>query len=401
MSDIQKNAHTPKNKIEEKKLSRRKVILAAVLLSLIMAGFVEYFGITAREILGILRIISTIIYAIIQIVAPVLLGKQRRNSQSTMKNDDHDMDKWTKIIHMVNRLFKDIKYVFCNSPHITLCIIIIISCCFGIYLGNKQIYARLHYAASEAATGFRDYDKPETKKKIENKKRESGMKETNDGKRIWEHLDENTKEQIRKTEASESEMNETNNLSQTDKEEIFYLAGKYAIENWEDQDDINRKVFCRVKDEIKRKRENVFDKEETKGGAPLDICNKISELSEEENHSITLEKMRDITEERENIFILYPKESLARLVANDYQSIALVFYYNTSDKNNVLYFYGLSIMYRHKTLGFRGIGSSAIKKRVNEIKSSYEDLELISSDKKLHSYAQKLRIAYQYVADQY
>lgn len=68
----------------------------------------------------------------------------------------------------------------------------------------------------------------------------------------------------------------------------------------------------------------------------------------------------------------------------------------------VLYYYAQSIKYRHQIISFKDIGNSEIKRRVNEIKRSYEDIEYIfANDKECCYYARKIKGAYQYAADQY
>lgn len=56
----------------------------------------------------------------------------------------------------------------------------------------------------------------------------------------------------------------------------------------------------------------VFDRKKNDVGAPQEICDRVSKLSEIEGRIVTLEEKKRILEEREDIFNKFPKGSLAK-----------------------------------------------------------------------------------------
>lgn len=99
---------------------------------------------------------------------------------------------------------------------------------------------------------------------------------------------------------------------------------------------------------------------------------------------------------------MYPKSSLAQLIANDNQAMALALVLIKGKVTTELYYYGESIFWGVEYLGFADISTSAVKEKVNWIAERYKDILFICSETDPeYMYAEKLMIAYKHAADEF
>lgn len=401
MSDTQ-SSRSPKhrNKIKEvnngrnrkKNTSRRIVLLVAILVVIFIAFFVEVFGLKT-ELFGY---ICAVFFLISQLLKQIVFAREKKRNVEIVEKSIGE-DKWTNVIRMVRRFCHTFWRSLFHNSLIFFLLMLEISLVVGTYLGINHIYARSYYAMKL----FIDYDKQTTQLEIEEKKQKENIANSVSGEKVLANQDGTTKKLLSDITVSVDELQDVNNLSSADRNELFYLDGDYKISDWENTDEINKRVLQRIRDEIRKGRKNVFDSKEVDGGAPQPVCDRISKLSEKEKTVKTLEEKKSILEERDDIFIIYPKGSLCKLISNDYQDIALIFYFGAGNQDTILYYYGQSIKYRHQIISFKGLGNSGIKNRINELRNSYEDLEIIFANDKEGYYAKKLKEAYQYAANQY
>lgn len=383
---VTRKKQSPKNK---KRITKGKaklfVIIFWVLYIIIISILEEYTSV---------EMVYTII---VEIIAGLLISLVT----STKKCEKKHFDIWYMLLSGLKQIVNAVR---CNPIAILLISLASITP-IGVSLGKCNLVGRTIYAMKQACSAFVQYDQEielEEKNKIEIKEDERKKVDKNVDE-ILKNQNETTQETVKKLIITQQELQkDCNNISEEDFDRLFYLEGEYKITDWKDQDEINQKVFQKVKKELSKKRENVFDKSEEDGGAPERICNIISTISDTEaNVKKFSEKMNNL-DEREHAYAKYPKESLAILIANDYQDVSLVFYYNGGSSDSILYYYAQSIKYQHETLSFDGLLSRDIKNTVSKILSSYKDLEIMYSDSDIISYyARKLKIAYQFVEDQY
>lgn len=410
MSDTQ-CSQSPKHRSKRKKVnngrnrkkntSRRIILVVAIFFAFLIAFLVEFCGFKTKSFGYINAVLLLILELVVQIV---FIRENKCNMEIAEKSTGKDM--WTNLISMVRRIYRTFWRSLFHNPLIFFLLLLEIVLVLGTFLGIKQIYARSYYSTKQAFQIFLNYEKQSTQKEIDDKRRKEEIINSDTGREVWEHQGEATKQVIHNILVLDNEMKEVSNLSLADLNELFYLDGDYKINDWENQEEINKMVLKRVKDKIRKEKKNVFDSTKRDEGAPPEICNRASQLSEMEKKIENLEQKKNILEERESIFNQYPKESLSRLIANDNQDIALIYYFGAGSKETVLYYYGQSIKYRHETISFKETGNIGIKRRVNELKESYNDLKIIFAKYKVDKidisyYAEKLETAYQYVADQY
>lgn len=394
--DRNKEKRTSNKRNGKKVTSRRIILVGSAILILVTAALVECCGWKA-EIFGC---IDFIFLLFCELLVQIVQAKEKKYEKRCL--DKSIDDRWTRQVDMIKRCWKTLWWSLSNSPVLLFLLLLGISLLAGSFMGMKHIYARSYYSVSQAIEMFIKYETKDEQMKIKEKKQKEDIANSSSGRKIWANQDNATKDVIENITVLDDELKEVVNLSTADREELFYLSGDYKINDWKNQKEINDTVLRRIRDEIRKERENIFDSTKSDEGAPQPVCDSTSQLSEMERTVETLEKKKYILEERGNIFSIYPKASLAKLIANDNQDIALIFYYGKGRKKTILYYYGQSIKYRHQTVSFKGMGDNGIKNRVNEIRKSYKDLEIIFAKKpKICYYAKKLRKAYQYVADQY
>ncbi|MCH5264765.1 MAG: hypothetical protein J1F02_02620 [Lachnospiraceae bacterium] len=363
----------------------KKVIIALLILFIVVSIITEFVPIVNFK---------SVLYWLFGAISIIILNIITSNKESAKKNENA-YEGWLKIFHkIVHEILDRIILLFLVSIGVVMFL--------GIKAGNYKIYARTYYAVDDAIKAFVEYDPIEVKKNRDIEKKKTTYQNTEAVQSVLNNQRDEKKNLIERVTIQKVELEERNKLSENDRNELFYLSGKYRILNWNNQDEINKKVLLKVHDEIGKQEENVFDKKPKDGGAPQKLCDKISEISEKENSIKTFTEKKENLEERECAYSIYPKESLANLLANDYQDIALILYYNNGDSDSILYHYAQSIQYRHQVLGFAGLFNTGIKRKINFIEKSYKDLEIMyAQDTEINLYSKKLKKAYQFVADQY
>lgn len=195
---------------------------------------------------------------------------------------------------------------------------------------------------------------------------------------------------------NQSELNLIYNLSEEECGIVFFLQGDYAIENWDDQDEINSKVLQLIDDARKAGFINKFD-----DFAPQDKKDEIDKASKDEVSAEQFSIVKSINTTRSDIYTTYPKKSIANLIANGNQRLALILAYNGGQQATVLYYYSQSIIWEIEFLRYSDSANSTIKDHLTKIAQRYEDISLVCSMCEEAEYAEKLQIAFEYAANQY
>lgn len=190
-------------------------------------------------------------------------------------------------------------------------------------------------------------------------------------------------------------------LSAEDCAKIFFSDGEYKVADWECQEDINQVVLQMVENLLKEKAENIFDKDETQGGAPQEVRNMISYVSEHEGEVESFADLNGILGIRTDAYFLYPKKTLTNLISNDYHKLALLFALNAGNEDTIVYYYGKSIDSNLEYLKFAGNSDESIKDRLKRISQRYTDIVYVCPKHELSKKAEALAKAFKNAEEQY
>lgn len=203
-------------------------------------------------------------------------------------------------------------------------------------------------------------------------------------------------EEITNINVNQSELILILNLSDEECGIVFFLQGDYAIENWDDQDEINSKVLQMIDDARKAGFINKFD-----DFAPQDKKDEIDKASKDEVSAERFSIVKRINTTRSDIYTTYPKKSIANLIANGNQRLALILAYNGGQQATVLYYYSQSVIWEIEFLRYSDNANSTVKDHLIKIATRYRDMNLICSKCEEAKYAEKLQIAFEHAANQY
>lgn len=217
-------------------------------------------------------------------------------------------------------------------------------------------------------------------------------------------LAENDKDLINRLErvsVSENEKNRVLNLSAKDYNIVFFQNEKYSISYTESQEQIDATVLLMVEDYSKVGKENVFDKPYEEGGAPVDVETAISAASKKEETADSFSEFEEILGAREDAYVFYPKKSLANLISNNYQKLALLLVMNGGRKETIVYYYCQSIINSMECLEYADCSDMTIKQKLTSVAQRYQDIVYVYPDFEGADFAEKLAIAFEHAADQY
>lgn len=221
-------------------------------------------------------------------------------------------------------------------------------------------------------------------------------------KNVLSRKDAEMVEKAKKISVSGDGQNRKMNLSQEDYDNVYFVRGAYDISELESQDEINKVINRFVSDQKDKEKENVFDKSDKEGGAPTEVQKVIADASKRENEAKSFEEIEDILGDREDAYLEYPKATLAKLISNNYEMMALVLMIHGGNVESINYYYGQSILKDFEYLEYGGISDANIKKRLMKISQKYEDMRVINSDWETEfPTVMDLRDAFQEAADQY
>lgn len=170
----------------------------------------------------------------------------------------------------------------------------------------------------------------------------------------------------------QAELELVNELSQQDRDWVFNLNRKDI--DWTDQDEVNTAVLQMVDEIISMKMENVFDMDVNDGGAPQWLRDLIAQASEDEITAETFSDIKAICDVRADVYNLYPKESLAKLLSNNYQKMAIILWLHGGEECSIVYYYSKSILMDIECLQFAQNSNTTIKDKLYSIARRYMDM---------------------------
>lgn len=191
------------------------------------------------------------------------------------------------------------------------------------------------------------------------------------------------------------------NLSEDDWNEIFFQTGEYAVHDWENQSEVDDSVCRVVEDYLKQKKSNVFDESQESGGADTETKKRIAEISNRESELGTFRDKEQDMLERIDIYVSFPKASLALLISNDEHLLALTVFYYRGMENHIIYRYGKAIQYRFEKICFDTISKETIKRDLEWISQRYKDIAITCPTTNEAYYAEKLQVAFHNASNRY
>lgn len=357
----------------------------------------------------VIKYISTALAIIIctgmQIV--YIAGKLKENG---LINETHTIQLGMYVKEAFSRVLHNKKRI----QIIMTALIILIS---AIGLSKYKVYARTKEGVNAFKSSFLNYEeKEETKLEEGDKTGEEVTEEPeNNEEKITSDMSDDitgedlyvyTKEEIIEQFGIDNYMEvknilmscEDKNLEKylpyDDYAQIFFQNGKYKIKDWNNQTEIDEKVFQRIEDEIAQNKQNIFDE-----SAPEDLKNKIDAVRKKGEEKITFAERIEITTFREITYEQYPKSKLALLTANDNQAYAMAFVIIGGKQQTQMYYYGQSVLWGLKYISYEDVSERAIIQRINWIAKRYEDIRFICfKEDTEYMYADRLMTAYRHAA---
>ena len=224
---------------------------------------------------------------------------------------------------------------------------------------------------------------------------------------ILAEYDETTINMLQQADITQAELNEIIELSQSDYDLVFYLNREDI--DWTNRNAVNEAVLQMIDKKRSMQMENKFDKDVSDGGAPQWLRDSVAKASDDENNyeksdeinALSFSKIRSIRDVRAGAFALFPKRSLANLLSNDYQKLAIILYFNGGNEESIVYYYSQSIMRDFECLQFAENSNDMVKEKLISIKQRYKDIIYTCPNMKGLENAQALAEAFENAANNY
>lgn len=185
-------------------------------------------------------------------------------------------------------------------------------------------------------------------------------------------------------------------VAQTLYRNLFYLDGKYAIEDWEDDEKISEKVEEQVDALIGEAKEDRFSVD-----TDWEVQRDVDEASQNEETMETSGDLDEIIAQRESIFSNHPFGEMAKLIAEDYNGYGVAYDDIGGRINTREYYWCTSIYWFQQVLTFSS-SAGIVPDILRRIGARYKDLAFIypdGSEEELR--ATKLSEAYSSLARSY
>lgn len=211
--------------------------------------------------------------------------------------------------------------------------------------------------------------------------------------------DETTIILLQRADITLAELNVITELSQNDKDLVFFLDQEDI--DWTDQDEVNAVVLQKVNEYLSMQKENEFDKDEKDGGAPQWLRNLVAQASEDEANAKSFIEIKYIRDVRAEAYDQFPKKSLAQLLSNDNQKLAIILYLNGGEEDSIIYYFSQSILRDFQCLQFAQNSNDTVKGKLKSIAQRYRDMVYTCPDMDNLENVQALAEAFENAANQY
>lgn len=155
---------------------------------------------------------------------------------------------------------------------------------------------------------------------------------------------------------------------------LFYLDGKYAIEDWEDDEKISEKVEEYVDALIGEAREDRFS-----ASTDREVKKKVDKASQDEGTMETTGDLDGVIALRESIFSNHPFGEMAKLIAEDYNGYGVAYDDIGGRINTREYYWCTSVYWFQRVLTFSS-SAGIVPDILRRIGSRYKDLAYIYPD---------------------
>ena len=228
---------------------------------------------------------------------------------------------------------------------------------------------------------------------------------------ILAEYDSATIDMLQKADITQMELNENIELSPSDLNLVFNLNREDI--DWTKQNVVNDAVSEFIRKKRSMQMENVFDKDVNDGGAPSKLCDSVAKASSDEekfknndddndeDNMVSFSKIKSIRDVRAGAFVLYPKWSLANLLSNNYQELAIILYLNGGSEEAIVYYYSQSIIRDFECLQFAENSNDMVKEKLISIAQRYKDIIYTCPNMEGLENAQALAVAFENAANEY
>ena len=186
-------------------------------------------------------------------------------------------------------------------------------------------------------------------------------------------------------------------LSDSERAELYYFAGEYAVGREKSELEICSAVKRRIEALVNEGREDEFN--QTEGGDENRTAAK--RASDDEEEMETSEDLDKVIGIRKNVYEAVPGAEIAKLIAENYNGYGLAYHSIHGSKKTMESYWNESLTWYHDCLTFRG-SLKGISGILNRIGTRYQDLAMIQksgSDEQIR--ATMLSKAYKSLAEYY
>lgn len=216
---------------------------------------------------------------------------------------------------------------------------------------------------------------------------------------ILSGYDKKTINMLQQADITQAELNATKNLSQEDYDLVFCLNQKNL--DWTDQSTVNDAVSRMIDEKLSMQMENEFDKNVNDGGAPQWLRDSVYQASEDEKTAESFNVILSIHNVRADAYEQYPKKSLANLLSNDNQKLAIILYIKGGEESSIIYYYSQSILRDFECLQFAENSDDTVKDKLISIEQRYKDMIYTCPNMENRENAQALAVAFENAANRY
>lgn len=395
---------------EKRKHNRQKIEAVLLILLLIAIAFVA--GWAYRFITQQFKLVGGGGFWTALLALAVYIIKACSGDKELLKNTRRNMSALQSFLSGIQEFWKDIR----RNNKLFVMFIIFLGCLIGGVLGQFEVVSRTVSGAEafgKAWTGYESQNIEENNDSETGKEsaqrnestEEKPSEEPNDSDRsdgnsdIEDFIEKSDYDvdDLRLIEISDIELDHIVDLSSEDYEFVFFIGEKYAIEDWENQEEIDETILQMIKDLRREKKVNLFDGEI----APQDVQNEINYASVDEKRAKSFMEIERIQQVRADVYRDYPKKSIANLIANSEQLKALVLYYYRGRQQSILYHYGKSILWESEYLKYEDVSNDEMSKHLSKIAQRYGDVAFTCKDCTESTRASKLQTAYENAAKWY
>lgn len=369
-----------KEKRKKTQKKHRWIVISASLAWIIIIAFLfQYFSNRIAAIVGGFS-------SVIPFVISLMIEANSKNMQDVAHIRDKNESITTRIVKVGMAIIRAIK----NESLLHFTFLLCVTSMLGVIIGSVGVIknAKIFFIAGCNAVKNTDEDV------ILAIQIDEEVEEI-----ILSGYDEKTINMLQKADITQAELNAKKKLSQEDYDLVFYLNQKDL--DWTDRSTVNDAVSRMIDEKLSMQMKNVFDKNVNDGGAPQWLRDSVYQASEDEKTAESFSVILSIHNVRADAYEQYPKKSLANLISNDNQKLAIILYIKGGEEDSIVYYYGQSILRDFECLQFEENSDDTVKDKLISIAQRYKDMIYTCPNMKDRENAQVLAEAFENAANNY